>query len=182
MKLTTLLAAAAFAALTACAPADFAERSETVERTLTVREIDRENRSFAVTGDGQRFNLTVSDAVVNFDQIEVGDKLNVTYVESVAVGMALPEDAGETITLEGAAVAPEGAKPGVVAGNVLSTVVEFMSYDSDSNVAIVRLNDGNIYAAKVSRELRAFAAARQPGDRIAVDIASGFAVAIEPAG
>lgn len=180
MKLTTLLSAAALVVLTACAAPDFAERSETVERTLTVREIDTENRSFAVTGDGQRFNLTVSEAVVNFDQIEVGDKLNVTYVESVAVGMALPGDAGETIALEGGISAPKGAKPGVAGAEILSTVVEFVSYDPESKVAVVRQKDGDIYV-KVRRELRSFAAARQPGDRIAVDIASGFAVAIEPA-
>lgn len=182
MKLIKLFSAAALVALSACAPTDFAEQTETVERTLTVREINPENRSFAVTGDGQRFNLTVSDAVVNFDQIEVGDKLNVSYVESVAVGMALPEDTGETIALEGGVLAPEGAKPGIAAGEVFSTVVEFISYDPETKVAVVRLNDGNIYAAQVRRELRGFAAARQPGDRIAVDIASGFAVAIEPAG
>jgi len=91
-------------------------------------------------------------------------------VESVAVGMALPEDTDETIALEGAVVAPEGAKPGVAGAEVFSTVVEFISYDPKSKVALVELNDGNIYAAKVRRELRAFAAARQPGDRIAAAI------------
>jgi hypothetical protein len=181
MKLTALFLTVALVGLTACAPTDYAERAETVERTLTVREIDAEKRSFAVTGDGQRFNLKVSDAVVNFDQIEVGDKLNVTFTESVAVGMAVADAVDETIALEGAVVAPEGAKPGIIGAEILSTVVEFISYDADTNVAVVKLTNGDIYAAKVSRELRSFAAARQPGDRIAVDIASGFAVAIEPA-
>ncbi|HSF92313.1 MAG TPA: hypothetical protein VLA51_08905, partial [Paracoccaceae bacterium] len=146
MKLTTIISAAAFVALSACAPTDYAERSETVARTLTVREIDRENRSFAVTGDGQRFTLTVSEAVVNFDQIEVGDKLNVTYVESVAVGMAVPEDSGETIAIEGAVVAPEGAKPGIADAKLVSRVVEFVSYDPGSKIVVLRLNDGSIYS------------------------------------
>jgi hypothetical protein len=181
MKIIHFVFAAALFVVTACAPPDFAERTDTKERTLTVREIDRVNRSFAVTGDGQRFNLRVSDAVVNFDQIEVGDKLNVTYFESVAVGMALPEDDGETLALEGVVFAPEGAKPGIAGADLVSTVVEFVSYDPKTKVAVLKTMEGNIFAAEVRRELRKFAAARVPGDRIAVDIATGFAVAIEPA-
>ena len=181
MKLAALFSAATLIALTACGSPDFAERSELVERTLTVREVDEGNRSFAVTGDGQRFNLRVSDEVVNFDQIEVGDKLKVQYAESVAVGMALPDDTGETILQNGIVVAPQGAKPGIIGADVISTVVEFVSYDPKTKIAIVKLNDGSFYSAKVKRELRSFAAARRPGDRVVVDIAFGFAVAIEPA-
>jgi hypothetical protein len=110
----------------------------------------------------------------------VGDKLNVTYVESVAVGMALPSDDGETVAVEGGLSAPEGAKPAAAGFEMLSTVVEFISYDPSSKIALVEREDGSIFSTKVSRELRSFARARVPGDRIAVDIASGFAVAIEP--
>lgn len=182
MKLSHLFIAAALAVLTACGPTDFAERSETVERSFTVRDIDRANRSFAVVGGGQRFNLKVSDAIVNFDQIEVGDEVLVEYIEAVAVGMADPSDTGETYAVDGVVVAPEGAKPGIAGADVVSTVVEFVSYDPSSKVAVVRLPDQSIYATKVSREMRRFAAARVPGDRIAVDIATGIAVAIVPAG
>jgi hypothetical protein len=181
MRLIPMIATAVLVFVTACGPTDFAERTETVERTLTVREIDRGARRFAVTGDGQRFVLRVSDAVVNFDQIEVGDKLNVEYVESVAVAMASPEDTGETVILEGAATAPEGAKPGIVGGEIISAVVEFVSYDSFSHIATVRTASGDLLSSKVQPEMRRFAAARVPGDRIAIEIASGLAVVITPA-
>lgn len=181
MRLIPMIAATALALVAACGPTDFAERSETVERTLTVREIDREARRFAVTGDGRRFVLRVSDAVVNFDQIEVGDKLNVAYVESVAVSMATPEDTGETVVLEGSAIAPEGAKPGFAGGEIISAVVEFVDYDPASHFATVRTASGNLLSSKVHPEMRRFAAARIPGDRIEIEIASGFAVAITPA-
>ena len=182
MRLSHLFLAAGLAALAACGPTEFAERVDTIERTLEVREIDRENRSFAVVGDGQRFNLKVSEDIVNFDQIEVGDQVLVEYIEAVAVGMADPADTGETYAVDGVIVAPEGAKPGIAGADVVSTVVEFVSYDPASKVAVVRLPDQSIYATKVRRELRRFAAARVPGDRIAVDIATGVAVAIVPAG
>lgn len=181
MRLTTILATLVLFVLASCGPVDFAERSETVSRTLTVREIDRDARSFAVTGDGQRFILRVSDAVKNFDQIEVGDKLNVEFVEAVAVGMADPSDTGETIDLEGAVVAGEGQKPAIAGGEFFSTVVEFISYDPATNLVVVQNKDGEVFATQVRRELRRFARSRQPGDLIEVDIATGLAIAISAA-
>jgi hypothetical protein len=181
MRLVSIIATVTLVLLTACGPTDFAERTETVERTLTVREIDHEARRFAVTGVGQRFVLRVSEAVVNFDQIEVGDKLSIEYVESVAVAMATPEDTGETVVLEGAVAAPEGAKPGIAGGEVISAVVEFVAYDSNRHIATVRTASGNLLSSKVQPAMRRFAAARVLGDRIAIEIATGLAVAITPA-
>ena len=181
MRLISILAAVTLAFLTACGPTDYAERTETVSRTLTVREIDHEARRFAVTGGGQRFVLRVSEAVVNFDQIEVGDKLNIEFIESVAVAMAPPGDSGETITVGAAESAPEGAKPGIVGGEIVSSVVDFVSYDSTSHVATVRTASGSLLSSVVQPELRRFAAARMPGDKIAIEVATGLAVAITPA-
>jgi hypothetical protein len=180
-KLKHMLAAVVLATLTACGPTDFAEDATMLERTLTVREIDRDARSVAVTGDGQRFNITVSDAVVNFDQVQVGDRLNVRYRESVAVSMALPGETDETLAVGAAVTPPQGARPGVAAGQAVSSVFTFVSYDPCSNTATLRRSDGALLIAEVPRNLRRFAAARQPGDRVVVDLTEAFAVSIEPA-
>lgn len=181
MRLKFALAAVGLALLAACGPTDFAENRTTLERTLTVREIDRENRSFAVSGDGQRFNVRVSEAVVNFDQIEVGDRVNLAYTRSVALAMALPGDSGETVAASAAAVAPAGARPGAFSGDVLSAIVTFVAYDPRSHDATVRTRDGRLLITRVPRELRRFAAARRPGERIAVKLTEAFAVSVEPA-
>lgn len=181
MRLTTLTTSLVLFVLASCGPVNFADRTDSVSRTLTVREINEEDRSFAVTGDGQRFNLRVSEAVQNFDQIEVGDKLNVEFIETVAVSMADPEDTGETIVLEGAAVAADGQKPAIEGGEIVSTVVEFMSYDSSTQTAVVKNEDGDIFATKVRPEMRRFARSRMPGDRIEVGIVTALAISITAA-
>jgi hypothetical protein len=181
MHLKITFAAAALAVFSACAPTDFASNTETKERTLTVREIDPATRTFAVTGDGQRFNVRVSDAVVNFDQIEVGDRVNVVFTESVAVSMALPEDTGETVAVTGVAAAPVGARPGIASGQLISAVVTFVAYDPRSHSVTVRNQAGELLIAEVPRELRRFAAARQPGDQIEVALTETFAVSVTPA-
>lgn len=181
MHFKTLLTAGLLAALAACGPTDFAENTELQERTLTVQEIDRDNRSFAVTGDGQRFNVRVSEAVVNFDQIEVGDTVNVAFRQSTTVGMALPDDSGETLVASGAVTAPEGARPGVIAGDVVSAVVTFVAYDPRTHDATVRTEDGRLIITRVQPDFRRFAAARQPGDRVVVEFTEALAVSVEAA-
>lgn len=172
---------AALAALAACAPADFAESTRTLERTLTVRDIDRESRSLAVSGDGRRFDIRVSEAVANFDRIEVGDRVAVVYTRSVAVGMALPEDGGETAAIAARMRRAPGERPGAFSGQALSAVVTFVAYDPRSNDATLRTQDGRLLVVAVEPRLRRFAAARQPGERIAVELVEAFAVSVAPA-
>ena len=74
-----------------------------------------------------------------------------------------------------------GQRPGVFAGDALSTVVTFVAYDPRTNDATLRRQDGSLLLTTVPADLRRFAAARQPGDRIAVELIEAAAIAIEPA-
>ncbi len=181
MLLRPALLAATFAALTACGPTDFAETATTLERTLTVREIDRENRTFSVAGGGEQFSIRANDGIANFDQIEVGDRVNVTFTRSTAVSMALPNDTGDTALISADARRAPGQRPGALSGQALSAVVTFVAYDPRTNDATLRTQDGRLLITNVPVELRRFAAARQPGERIAVELIEAFAVSIEPA-
>ena len=181
MRLKSSLLAATLAALAACGPTEFAETGTTLERTLTVREIDRENRTFSVAGGGDRFTIRANDGIANFDQIEVGDRVNVTFTQSTAVSMALPGDTGETAVLGAEARRGLGQRPGAFSGQALSAVVTFVAYDPRTNDATLRTQDGRLLIATVPVELRRFAAARQPGERIAVELVEATAIAIEPA-
>ncbi len=165
----------------ACGPVNVAERTDTISRTLTVREIDKDARRFTVTGGGERFVLRASEDVRNFDQISVGDKLNFEYVESVALSMAVPEDSGDTFVIGGAAVAPEGQQPSAVAVGLVSAVVEFLSYDKSTQTVVFRSQSGDIFSTKVAPEMRRFAASRKAGDRVVVNYATGIAVNITSA-
>ena len=165
----------------ACGPVDVAERTETVSRTLTVRDIDRETRQLTVAGGGERFTLRASEDVRNFDQIAVGDKVNIEFIESIALEMAAPADTGEAIALGGAAIAAEGQKPAAAVGGVVSGVVQFLSYDRSRQTVVFRTLSGDVFTTKVAPEMRNFAASREPGDRVVVTYSTGLAVSVTPA-
>ena len=158
-----------------------AETVETVQSTGTVREIDSANRRMKVLADGQILTLRISDEVKNFDQIDVGDKIRVSYREAVAVQMAAPE---AEMAPEGAAVeavAPEGEKPAYAAAAVQTQVVEFLAYNPSTHDATIRADDGTIAVVEVPRKLRTFAKQRELGDKILLEVEHAVAVVVEPA-
>ena len=67
-------------------------------------------------------------------------------------------------------------------GATVSMVVTLVSYDPATALATFTTPEGDIQSVVVSPEMRAFAAARKPGDRVAVDLTSAVAMAIEETG
>lgn len=161
---------------------DFAEHSETVTLIGTVEMVDLENRLFRVRDGSTAVTFKAGPQVQNFAQLSVGDEIELDYYESVAVGMARPDDPGNAIGEVMVAGNPEGALPGGGAVGSVTGVVEFVSYDAATKIATVKLEDGTVERVAVQPEMRAFAEARQPGDRIVVAIDRAVAVSVTPAG
>ena len=157
-----------------------AERSETVSLTGTVEALFPEDRLFKVRNGGTAVVFRASPEVVNYDQLKVGDKITLDYFESVAVGMADPADPGTALGEIVVGAAAAGEKPGLAALGSGSLVVEFLSYDTLTNSATLRLPDGTIERVAVAPEMRSFAAARSPGDRIAVAVDRAMAIQVTP--
>lgn len=86
-------------ALTVCGPTEFAETGTTIERTLTVREIDRAIRTFSVAGGGERYRIRANGGITRTDLIAVGNRVNATYTRSEVVSMALPGEAGDAAVI-----------------------------------------------------------------------------------
>ena len=183
MTLRLILVSAILALTSACAQdVTTAERSETIKSTGTITEIDKEARRFIVRGDGKLTTLRATEQVRNFDQLEVGDRINFEFTEKIAVGMADPADSGELAGASYGSVAEPGARPGASAGGVVTFVVDFLGYDAASNIATIKTPDGEIEEVVVQPEMQAFARNRSPGDRIVVAIRAALAVSVDPAG
>lgn len=169
------------AAVSACTPPESAGYEESISLTGTVRSIDNASRRIVVEGDDRTVLYRVSNKVRNFDQVEVGDRITLDYVESVAVAMADPNDSGEGLVDVFGARAPEGAKPGALGAMVGTVVVDFMDYAPRTHVARIRMPDGVVTSVTVAEELRRFAATRQAGDRIIVAVEEAVAIEVTPA-
>ena len=179
MKFKTLIAALLVVFAAACEQnVTSADRTEAISLLGTVKSVDIENRRMQVIAEGRTSTLRVSEAVKNFEQIEEGDRIELDFVQSIAVSMAGHEDTGEPMAASLDAVAEEGAKPGAASADLLTVVVEFVSYDPQTHVAVIKTAEEEIVEVVVQPEIRAFAKSRVPGDRIVVSYFLGMAISV----
>lgn len=159
--------------------AQSAERSITLEVNATVANVVPDTRTVVLTNDdtGETEFIVAGPEVINFDQIEVGDSVKAVYTLGIAARMALPGEVDTVTELDAAAA--EGEKPGALAGTAVTLVLEFLSFDAEKSVAMVKTSDGVEEAIEVeSDEGREFAAGLAAGDKVALTFVEGAAVGI----
>lgn len=180
-RLLSAAAAAALLALAACVDTDSAEVSGGGRVSATVAAVHPSDRSIdLVTESGERFRVTATDEMRNFDQIEPGDVATLEIFGSVMVRVAGADAPSTPQTFAVIGRSPEGALPAGVAGVVTTATLGFVSYDPETFEAVLTLPDGEIIVVPVEPEMRGFAAARRAGERIEVTFSDGVALFVDP--
>jgi hypothetical protein len=149
---------------------------QTLEATVTAvnpdtREVTLEN------ADGESATFVAGDEVRNFDQVAVGDKLTIKYMERVQIQVMGADDAevGAKNIVSGER-AEEGAKPGGGAVSQTTIVVEVEAIDKEMGTVTVKGPAGNSKTVK----------ARDPanldkvavGDKIKVTYTESLAISV----
>jgi hypothetical protein len=178
-KLKALAVCAIVATLVACAPPpEPASRMQTLETTAVVESVDMKTRHIVLkTDNGRLLTIVAGPEARNLDQLEPGDRVKAVYYESVAVQMAADQASGSE-TAAAVVRTPEGAKPGGAVGATVRTVVTMISYDSNTNVVAFTTPDGLSHSLVVKPEMRDFAGALKPGDRVEIVYTEAFAIGV----
>ena len=183
-RLHALAAAALAMTLAACADSPSvtqeAERQESAVVTATVQSVDLETRQVLLRDDqtGDVGVFTAGPEVRNLPQLEAGDRVRIEYFDSVAVRMAEPGEDATPLTVAAAGRAPEGQRPGGFVATSTDLVMEFVSYDAGLQTATLIDPEGERVTVPVQPEMRAFAKARTPGERIHVTLSEAVAIDI----
>ena len=159
-----------------------AQISDELKATAQVIAVDKADRLVTLRGsDGRIFQIVAPAEVRNFDQIEVGDSLKVTYRVALSAKL-LPPGEPQTPPSAGvvAARAKPGEKPGIAAGTGVSVRVKVESVDPSHDIVVCKLASGELVAHKVATpEGRAFVKHLKPGDLVQLDYAEAMAVTVE---
>lgn len=160
-----------------------------VEQTTTlvgvVETIDPVAREVLIRGDGgsqQGALLTVvaGRAVERLNQIRSGDRVTVQYYQAVAAQLARPL-AGNRPAFEGVTVARQAQRPGGEVTIVRSGRVTITAVDRATGTVSFIAPDGNPRTVVIENpQLRAFAWALLPGERVDVVYEEALAVSIQP--
>jgi len=179
-----LLSVTAYAALAAetatVAPKPAQVTTTTVKAQVIVESVNRETREIKLLGaDNRRFTIVAAPDMRNFDQIRARDRVNVEYLQSVAIAV-LP--AGAVVPPLGAsadvAVAPSGSRPGMEAVGVKQVEATVVDLDREARHATLLLEDGSTLSLHVNDGVRLDLV--DVGDRVIVRTTQAVAIDVTP--
>jgi len=155
--------------------------TETVKVTATVEAIDKAKRTVTLKGaSGKSETITVGPEARNFDQVKVGDKVTVEYVQ--ALSLELKKASGqkaEVTAASGAVRAEPGQKPGGAVGAKVTAITDVVDLDPARQVVVLKGPQGNLVDLKV-RDPEQFKLVKK-GDQVQVTYTEAMAVSVTPA-
>jgi len=155
---------------------------KTTKASVTVTKLDVANRHLTIKDEaGEEYTIDVDPAVRNLAQVEVGDKIDLTYYQSLAASMSKAADPAKATNQIEMQTAREGERPGGTAQSTTSIPVTIVSVDTRKNVVKFRGNDDLVRTTDVlSPEGKAFIRDLKAGDQVMLTYTESVAIAIDP--
>ena len=153
MKLKSVLAAAAVLTLAVALPA-LAQQTEIAGDLVTVKgsveAIDHTNRVLTLKmEDGEFENITIPKGAERFDEVKVGDTLQVRYYDNVTVRLKEPGEAPVDTAELGAVAADAASSPGGTIAAQRKMTVTVTKLDLEKGVATVEGPHGYKYSRRI---------------------------------
>jgi hypothetical protein len=123
--------------------------AQMTHETVTIVGIDRDKRTATLkNSDGETKTVRVPPEMKNFDNVKIGDKIDIDYYESVAVKL-LPKGARPSVSQSSSGM--QLGQPGTATGTRETTIAaEIVKIDSLNNKITFKGPQGNIQSVTVS--------------------------------
>jgi hypothetical protein len=150
--------------------------------TAKVEGIDKEKRTLTLkTEQGKTTTVTVPEDVQAFDRIKKGDKIKMSYQESVAVAVHRPGEARPEEKTKETTQQIEGAQPGRMMERTQTISAEVVSVDTKRNILKVKGPQGKIKEITVQDpDMREKLKDLKVGEIVEVAYNEAMAVTLEP--
>jgi Cu/Ag efflux protein CusF len=129
-------------------------KTQSVSATATIQAIDATGRLITLRDEkGQEDTFSVSPAVKRFDELKVGDKVKLTYYESLVMQVNKPGDpAPSGASTEAGLARGKGALPGATLAVQDKTSVTVKSIDAAVPSVTVTTADGRTVTRKIENK------------------------------
>jgi hypothetical protein len=158
--------------------------TSTVIRTrATVTAIDPAKREVTINGDHGPVTVQVSPDVKNFDNLKVGDRVNIAYYRGTAAqivkgGQKVTDPAVSTFRTG----TPAGMRPSGVVGASATVTVKIQDVNLPTNTVAFTESDGTTHIIQVKTpEMQNFIKDLKRGDTVQVTFTDSVAVEVLPA-
>lgn len=158
------------------------KKERTTLATATVESIDLKSRNVTLKDvNGKLYDIVAGPEVKNLAQVNVGDLVEITYYESIAVKVFKPGEMpqGQSASVASERLAKPGEKPaGIVGGQVtLTATVESISPQKTS--VTLKMADGKMKVAKIENKKNLDNV--KVGDEVMITVTEALAIAVKPA-
>jgi hypothetical protein len=156
--------------------------AEVKTATATVQSVDKEKRSVVLKDEqGKTMTVNVPEDVTSFDQVKKGDKVKVSYEESMAVSVHKPGEAKPEARTKETTGRVEGATPGRTMERVQTMSAEVMAVDPVKNTLKVKGPQGKTREINVQDpDMRERLKDLKKGDVVELQYTEAMAVTLEP--
>ena len=155
------------------------KKSESVSATATIQGIDKANRLVTLKDEsGAEDTMQVGPDMKRFDELKVGDKVRVTYYESLVLQVRKPGDPGTTAGDAAKITKGTGASPSATLSRQQTTSVDVMAIDQKLPSITVKTADGRTVTRKV--EDRKNLEGVKVGDKIDITYTQAAILSVEP--
>jgi Cu/Ag efflux protein CusF len=113
-----------------------ATMTQTTKASAVIVAIDATSRAVSLkTASGKVFEIVAGPEVKNFDQLKVGEKVNVGYVEALSLELKKSGKGARAAKEDAAAVqAAKGEKPGAAAGRTVTVLADVVAVDQKTQM------------------------------------------------
>jgi hypothetical protein len=153
--------------------------ADSVEATVTVTAIDKATRTVTLKGpQGNSVDVICGDEVKNFDQIRVGDRVNVVYMQALSLELRKTRSNEAPSATVGAVGAKPGDRPAGAVGREVRALADVVKVDQKNSIISLKGPRGNVIDLKV-RNQDHFKVVKK-GDQVEVVYAEAVALAVTP--
>jgi len=146
--------------------------------TATVESIDLATRAVTLKGpDGKVMGLKVGEEVKNLPQVKVGDKVTVTYYESIAAQIIKPGTGPASAAQQAVATAKPGEKPAGAMVQQVTVIATVEAIDKTTQHVTLKGPEGNTVEVKVKNPKNLEGV--KVGDEVAITYTEAMAISVE---
>jgi len=145
--------------------------------SATVKSLDYVNKTAVLEDENGRTVEVNAKNARNLDQVLVGDKVNVKYIEQLAIFVRkarAPATAGAVRTVK---LAPKGAMPGGVIADTVQIQADVEGVDYQKRTITLKDPVGEIRTYKVNKEVKRLKEVKK-GDQVVVDVTQALALEV----
>jgi Cu/Ag efflux protein CusF len=177
---TMLLAAMVWAATASAQAQPPVAKANVVMISATITAVDPATRMLTLRDDaGNEDTFNVSQDVQRFNELKVGQKVNLTYYESVVYQLVKAGEKGSGTSSDAAVSRGAGAQPAATIATQEKMTVTVKSIDPTVPSVTVATDDGRVVTRKIENKKNL--ENLKPGDKIDITFTRALVTSVSPA-